>query len=149
MEKEAIIMATIVRIPHGSTTATTGLQHGTSAQIDADLEMLQRKIDACSRLIAECAAELSQLERRKQALLQAHSCLVEIRADPIREGQPPSDRELQVLRLVACGLRNAEIADMLMISEGTVKNHVSGVLTKLNARSRWDAALKARELGLI
>ncbi len=60
-----------------------------------------------------------------------------------------SSRELEVLRLVARGASNKEIADMLVIAEGTVKNHLTNILAKLEARDRMQAVLKARELGLI
>jgi DNA-binding NarL/FixJ family response regulator len=62
---------------------------------------------------------------------------------------PLSDRELEVLRLVAEGGSNREIATALFLAEGTVKNHVTNVLAKLGARDRTQAALRARGLGLI
>jgi DNA-binding NarL/FixJ family response regulator len=63
--------------------------------------------------------------------------------------EPLSDRELDVLRLIASGKTNREIAAVLYIAEGTVKNHVTNILGKLGVRDRTQAALKARELGLI
>ena len=60
-----------------------------------------------------------------------------------------SSRELEVLKLVAQGASNKEIADTLVIAEGTVKNHLTNILGKLEARDRMQAVLKARELGLI
>jgi DNA-binding NarL/FixJ family response regulator len=62
---------------------------------------------------------------------------------------PLSDRELGVLRLLAAGRSNKEIGADLGITEGTVKNHMTNVLEKLGALDRTQAALKARELGLI
>jgi DNA-binding NarL/FixJ family response regulator len=62
---------------------------------------------------------------------------------------PLSDRELEVLRLLAEGRSNREIAAAVFLAEGTVKNHVSAVLTKLGARDRTQAALRARALGLL
>ena len=62
---------------------------------------------------------------------------------------PLSDRELEVLRLLAEGSSNREIATGLFLAEGTVKNHVTNVLAKLGARDRTQAALRARELGLL
>jgi DNA-binding NarL/FixJ family response regulator len=60
-----------------------------------------------------------------------------------------SDRELSVLRLLASGCSNKEIGVRLNIAEGTVKNHMTNVLGKLGVLDRTQAALKARELGLI
>ncbi len=55
-------------------------------------------------------------------------------------------RELEVLGLLAEGLRNAQIAERLVISERTVGHHVSGVLRKLDVRSRGEAVAKATRL---
>jgi DNA-binding NarL/FixJ family response regulator len=63
--------------------------------------------------------------------------------------EPLSERELDVLRLVAEGLSNKEIGLKLSLAEGTVKNYVTNVLQKIGARDRTQAALRARELGLI
>jgi DNA-binding NarL/FixJ family response regulator len=58
-------------------------------------------------------------------------------------------READVLRLVAAGYSNREIGGSLKISEGAVKNHLSVVLSKLGARDRTRAALRAIELGIL
>ena len=63
--------------------------------------------------------------------------------------QPLSGRELAVLQALTDGLSNKEIASRLGIAEGTVKNHMTNVLGKLGALDRTQAALRARELGLI
>jgi DNA-binding NarL/FixJ family response regulator len=60
-----------------------------------------------------------------------------------------SEREVDVLRLLAHGASNREIADRLVLAEGTVKNHVSSILAKLHAANRTHAANLARERGLI
>jgi DNA-binding NarL/FixJ family response regulator len=70
-------------------------------------------------------------------------------AQPAALDEPLSERELDVLRLVAEGLSNKEIGQRLSLAEGTVKNYVTGVLQKIEARDRTQAALRARELGLI
>ena len=62
--------------------------------------------------------------------------------------EPLSDREREVLLLLAQGASNREIADRLVISEGTVKNHVSNILAKLQAENRTQAAEIARRYGL-
>jgi len=63
--------------------------------------------------------------------------------------EPLSEREQEILALVATGASNKEIAGELFIAEGTVKNHVTNILGKLGVRDRTQAALKAREIGLI
>jgi len=60
-----------------------------------------------------------------------------------------SERELEILRLVAAGASNKEIADRLVIAEGTVKNHITSILGKLAVRDRTQAALKAQQMGLV
>ena len=62
---------------------------------------------------------------------------------------PLSDRELAVLRLLAEGRSNKEIGTQLHITEGTVKNHMTNVLGKLGVLDRTQAALRAREMGLL
>jgi DNA-binding NarL/FixJ family response regulator len=59
-----------------------------------------------------------------------------------------TERELEVLRLIGTGATNREIADRLVVSEGTVKNHVSSILSRLGLRDRTQAALFAHEHGL-
>jgi DNA-binding NarL/FixJ family response regulator len=60
-----------------------------------------------------------------------------------------TDRELQVLRLIATGATNREIAQELVVSEGTVKNHVSSILNRLGLRDRIQVAIYAHEQGLV
>src|SRR5258708_31506610 len=60
-----------------------------------------------------------------------------------------TEREREILTLVARGASNREIAENLYLTEGTVKNHMSNVLSKLGVRDRTQAALKAKELGLV
>jgi DNA-binding NarL/FixJ family response regulator len=63
--------------------------------------------------------------------------------------EPLTEREMDVLHGIAAGKSNREIADQLCISEGTVKNHVSSLLAKLDVRDRTQAIIRARELRLI
>lgn len=63
--------------------------------------------------------------------------------------EPLSERELEILQCVATGASNREIANQLFIAEGTVKNHVTNILGKLGVRDRTQAAIKAKDMGLI
>jgi len=60
-----------------------------------------------------------------------------------------SERELEILKLLAQGASNRQIASQLFLAEGTVKNYISNILDKLGVEDRTQAALRARELGII
>ncbi len=87
-------------------------------------------------ITAKVLAEFSRMARPNRIAIEAMSAAL-------------SARELEVLRMVATGASNKEIADALVIAEGTVKNHLTSILAKLEVRDRMQAVLKARDLGLI
>ncbi len=60
-----------------------------------------------------------------------------------------TERQVEVVQLIADGLSNAEIAARLVLSVRTVDSHVAAVMDKLDARTRRDAAVRARSLGLL
>lgn len=60
-----------------------------------------------------------------------------------------SERELEVLRLLAAGQSNKEIANRLAVSPNTVKTHIANLFAKLEVRRRTEAIVRARELGMI
>jgi DNA-binding NarL/FixJ family response regulator len=71
---------------------------------------------------------------------------------PVPEDEPLeklTDREEEILKLLAAGLSNKEIAQQLSLSEGTVKNHISAILAKLHANDRTQAVLTALKRGLV
>ncbi len=111
---------------------------------DAPSEKLAEAIRVAARgetflqpsVAAKVVAEFARLSRKTVAT-----------ANPVIE--PLSEREIEVLRLIAQGASNREIASSLFLAEGTVKNHVTNILGKLEARDRTQAALKARDSGLI
>jgi DNA-binding NarL/FixJ family response regulator len=71
------------------------------------------------------------------------------RFDSLERPDPLTGRETEVLRLIAGGYSNREVAEALGTSEGTVKNHTSSILSKLGVRDRTRAVLKALELGYL
>ncbi len=84
-------------------------------------------------------AEFNRLSHKERAPAVANARLIE----------PLSTRQLHVLAHLAKGKSNREIAAALFLTEGTVKNHLTSILGKLGVRDRTQAALKARELGLL
>ena len=63
--------------------------------------------------------------------------------------EPLSERELQVLRLLAAGLSNPEIAQELHVAVSTVRSHAKSIYGKLNVHGRWEAVQRAQEVGLL
>jgi DNA-binding NarL/FixJ family response regulator len=82
-------------------------------------------------------------------LLQEFSRLSRQSVPGVSEDTRLTEREVEVLRLVARGLANREIADELVISENTVKNHVRNILEKLHLHSRVEAAVYAHRQHLL
>ena len=111
---------------------------------DVSSEKLFEAIRAAARgeyfllpsITTKVMAEFSRLSRLKPVKIQ-----------PLAE--PLSPREMEILRMVATGASNRDIAESLVIAEGTVKNHLTNILGKLNVKDRMQAVLKAREFGLI
>jgi len=124
-----------------------GLRAGAAGYLlkDVPSEQLAEAIRAAARdevfihpsVTRKVVAELSRLTERERVR----------REQPLVE--PLSAREMEVLALLAESLSNQEIADRLYIAHGTVKNHVSNILSKLNARDRTQAVLQAQEIGLL
>ena len=107
---------------------------------------LDRLVSAVRALAAgETLIQPALTARAEQALTGAAAG----RTAPDADGEPISPREREVLRLLAAGYSNREIARALFIAEGTVKNHVSNILTKMCVRDRTRAVLKAAERGLL
>ncbi len=84
-----------------------------------------------------------------KALLDAFDAELAMRATPDILPEPLTGRELEVLQLLAAGMTNPEIGDMLYISSETVKKHAGSIYGKLDVHNRTAAAARARDLGLI
>jgi DNA-binding NarL/FixJ family response regulator len=105
------------------------------------------EIVAAIRTVAAGEALIQPSIARK--VVAEFSRLAAGRPAPAELAEPLTDREHDVLRAMAVGLSNREIAERLVITEGTVKNHVSNLLAKLGVRDRTQAVLRARELRLV
>ena len=79
----------------------------------------------------------------------SHACASPIAAQPPEAEHTLSDRELEVLAQLAAGKTNAEVAEALFISVGTVKSHSANIYRKLEAKNRTEAVARARERGLL
>jgi LuxR family maltose regulon positive regulatory protein len=115
--------------------------------LDEGEPMAQLLRQAASRGIApeyvgKLLAAFDVSERGSMEIARPHS-----RAQPLVE--PLSEREMEVLRLLATGLSNREIAEELVVTVGTVKWHLHNIYGKLGVRSRVQAVAQARELALL
>jgi LuxR family maltose regulon positive regulatory protein len=112
---------------------------------DQLVDLLQRLIRQKSQASDYARLLLSRLRPadvlKQDFLLSTHS--------QVKLIEPLTDRELAVLRQIATGSSNQEIAQRLVISVGTVKAHVYHITAKLGARSRTEAVVRAKEVGLI
>ena len=112
----------------------------------------QGNVIAAQQLVAAVRAAATGDSLIEPAITQR---LVERFVEPVQPHELPpelaalTDRELDVLRLIARGLSNAEIAAELVVAETTVKTHVARVLTKLGVRDRVQAVVVAYETGFV
>ena len=110
---------------------------------DAAVAELDRAIAALSRLDAHLVKASAQAARDRLSMRPAPSTSV------ARDVHGLTARELEVLRLISCGLSNQAIAERLCISEHTVHRHVANTLSKLDVSSRSAAVAQVAKLGLL
>ena len=108
---------------------------------------LDRLVDAVRTLAAGGTMIRPLMTARAEGELATRG--VQVPAAPDGELADLTEREREVLRLLASGFSNREIARALFVAEGTVKNHVSNILTKMGVRDRTRAVIKAAERGLL
>ncbi len=141
-----------VSLARGDATAALGpLRHGVELWLglEAAYEAARTR-----QLVAEACRELGDEDGAALELQAGESELERLGAaaaggtGPRGEGGL-TDRELEVLRLVAAGMSNRDVAGELVISEHTVARHVQNIFAKLGVSSRTAASARARELGLI
>lgn len=102
-----------------------------------------------SRLLAAIyPARIESADRLRNAGQQV-AIAVDAQVVSAKPGEYLSDRELEVLRLMARGASNQEIANQLVVTIGTVKSHINHILGKMDAHNRTEAVARARELSLL
>ena len=94
---------------------------------------------------AQIRARRRELEERRRRARQAGAPRLAL----VEDGDNLSDREYEVLQLVAAGLSNREIAQRIVVAAGTVKRHVHNIYRKLGVRCRTQAVAQARAIGLL
>ncbi len=113
---------------------------------DVSPEKLYEAIRAAARgeyflhpaITAKVVTEFARIQRPRNNLLGQQDLLT-----------PLSLREVEILKIAATGASNRDIAEQLVIAEGTVKNHMRNILGKMDVKDRMQAVLKAKELGII
>jgi DNA-binding NarL/FixJ family response regulator len=110
--------------------------------------------DVTSARLVEALEALEAASRGESVLQPSVAAKVVARVARMPQEAPPpehplSAREVEVVRLLAQGRSNREIADALFLAQGTVKNLVTSVLSKLEVRDRTQAALRARDFGIL
>ena len=108
--------------------------------------------DATSERLVEAILAVARGESFLQPTIAAKVVAEFSRLPPRPDGASAiglSAREREVLKLLAAGATNKEIGRALLLAEGTVKNHVTNILTKLGVTDRTQAAIKARDVGLL
>ncbi|MCU0247646.1 MAG: response regulator transcription factor [Bryobacter sp.] len=121
-----------------------GLRAGAQGYLRKDVSLDQLK-SAIQEVLAGKTVLRPAITENLQSRLRREGAQFESSEMP----DPLTGREVEVLRLMAAGFSNREVAELLGNTEGTIKSHASSILSKLGVRDRTRAVLKALELGII
>jgi DNA-binding NarL/FixJ family response regulator len=160
------VIVSDVRMPgmDGITLTRALREHGNQTPVVLlttfdDSELLLKAVEAGAQAFLLKDASPEDLRDAIECAQRGENWLAPVATDPVRERyayrdtQAPagtfSDREIGILRLMAGGYSNKEIARSLDLAEGTVKNYVSEILDKLGTRDRTRAVLKAITLRIV
>jgi DNA-binding NarL/FixJ family response regulator len=124
-----------------------GLQAGALGYLLKDVS--GEELAAAVRTIAAGNALIGSEVARKVLTGLSHRPSQPLKPGTAEPVEPLSDRELEILDLIAQGFSNPDIADRLFLAEGTVKNYVTSILQKTGTKDRTEAAVKGKTLGWI
>ena len=120
----------------------------TLAEPEGYVRLFADEDPALAGLIEEAAPGAASPEYARK-LLEAFGVERPARAEPPAMDEPLSDREVEVLRLIATGLSNADAGRKLFIAPSTVKKHLENIYAKLGTRNRTQAIARARDIGVL
>jgi DNA-binding NarL/FixJ family response regulator len=145
MKAKALAVPTILLTTFDDDTALLeGIRLGAKGYLLKDVSL--KTLTEAIRLVAGGGSMINPVvtERLRQGMREAP-----LSRDDGYDSEVLTSREAEIIRLMTGGYSNREIAKALSLSEGTVKNHVSNILSKLGVRDRTRAVLKAIEKGLV
>lgn len=145
MKAKALAVPTILLTTFDDDTALLeGIRLGAKGYLLKDVSL--KTLTEAIRLVAGGGSMINPVvtERLRQGVREAP-----LARNDGYDAEVLTSREAEIIRLMTGGYSNREIAKALSLSEGTVKNHVSNILSKLGVRDRTRAVLKAIEKGLV
>lgn len=145
MKAKALAVPTILLTTFDDDTALLeGIRLGAKGYLLKDVSL--KTLTEAIRLVAGGGSMINPVvtERLRQGMREAP-----LARDDGYDSEVLTSREAEIIRLMTGGYSNREMAKALSLSEGTVKNHVSNILSKLGVRDRTRAVLKAIEKGLV
>ena len=129
------------------------MQHGWResevTELDTRIEALRSQLDRTTFELARQRGQSMSLSDIVHHLHKTNAQSITDLTQPSTLIEPLTERELEILRLIAVGHSNREIAEILTISIGTVKTHSHNIYGKLDASNRTEASARAHDLNLV